>query len=101
MITQTSTNKYSDVGVGEASVSEDSRREEAEFEIDSDTDPDFGILYRVWKGRQLLGTFYENDQSKWVAQPCNSDERYALNTAAQAELIILAVSGNLIADSAA
>lgn len=39
-----------------------------EIEIDSVPD-DFGELYRVWNGSQLLGTFYQNLEGKWVAQP--------------------------------
>lgn len=72
-----------------------------EFEIDSDIDADFGVLYRVWMGYHLLGTFYQNIEGKWVAQPCNSDFRPHLNTSTQAELVIIAASNysnaNLVA----
>lgn len=70
-----------------------------EIEIDSVTD-DFGELYRVWNGSQLLGTFYENLEGKWIAQPCNSDQRPSLDTALQAQLLIVAVNGLLVADVA-
>ncbi|HEY9800467.1 MAG TPA: hypothetical protein V6D25_08925 [Leptolyngbyaceae cyanobacterium] len=70
-----------------------------EIEIDSVTD-DFGELYRVWNGSQLLGTFYENLEGKWIAQPCNSDKRPSLDTALQAQLLIVAVNGLLVADVA-
>ncbi len=42
--------------------------------IDSVPD-EFGELYRVWNSYHLLGTFYQNLEDKWVAQPCNRDER--------------------------
>lgn len=38
-----------------------------EVEIDSVPD-DLGELYRVWSGIQLIGTFYQNLEGKWVAQ---------------------------------
>ncbi|MBH8575107.1 hypothetical protein I8752_19225 [Nostocaceae cyanobacterium CENA369] len=70
-----------------------------EIEIDSVTD-DFGELYRVWHGWQLLGTFYQNLEGKWIAQPCNSDDRPCCDTSSQAQLIIIAVNGLLVADAA-
>ncbi|MBC1214190.1 hypothetical protein GNE08_08130 [Trichormus variabilis ARAD] len=70
-----------------------------EIEIDSVMDV-FGELYRVWNGWQLLGTFYQNLEGKWVAQPCNSDERPCYETALQAQLLIIAVNGLLVADVA-
>ena len=72
-----------------------------EIEIDSVVD-DFGLLYRVWYGSQLLGTFYRADSNdKWVAQPCSADIRLLCNTNGEAQLIILAISGLLVADTAA
>jgi hypothetical protein len=70
-----------------------------EIEIDSVTD-DFGELYRVWNGSQLLGTFYQNLEGKWIAQPCNRDERPCFETSLQAQLLIIAVNGLLVADVA-
>ena len=70
-----------------------------EIEIDSVTD-DFGELYRVWNNWQLLGTFYQNLEGKWVAQPCSSDDRPCFDTPLQAQLIIIAVNGLLVADVA-
>jgi hypothetical protein len=70
-----------------------------EFEIDGVED-EFGTLYRLWKGTQLLGTFYENLDGKWVAQPFNVDFRPCLNTPEQAQLVIIVCSG-FFADLAA
>jgi hypothetical protein len=28
----------------------------------------FGILYRVWSGSRLLGTFYQSHNGNWIAQ---------------------------------
>jgi hypothetical protein len=72
-----------------------------EFEIDSVHDADFGTLYRVWQGMKLLGTFYRADiDGLWVAQPCDCDARKRCETAEQAQLLIMAVSGLLVADVA-
>ena len=64
-----------------------------EIEIDSDCDPDFGVLYRVWGGSigiKMLGTFYHAAaDEKWVAQPTHSSERPRCNTAAEAQLFIV------------
>lgn len=38
------------------------------YEIDSVED-NFGELFRVWNGRILLGTFYENSRGQWIANP--------------------------------
>jgi hypothetical protein len=42
------------------------------YEIDSVED-DFGELSRVWNGRTLLGSFYENSQGQWTANPYYQD----------------------------
>ncbi len=68
-----------------------------EFEIDSVEDSDFGSLYRLWKGMALLGTFYEDSEGRWVAQPCCSDIRLRLNTPEQAQLVIITASDYLAA----
>jgi hypothetical protein len=72
-----------------------------EFEIDSVHDADFGTLYRVWQGMKLLGTFYRADiDGLWVAQPSDCDARPRCETPEQAQLLIIAVSGLLVADAA-
>ncbi|MDF5724656.1 MAG: hypothetical protein PUP91_30175 [Rhizonema sp. PD37] len=45
-----------------------------DIKVDSvlDPSPDFGLLYRVWKSWELLGTFYRAKKGKWVAQPCEA-----------------------------
>ena len=82
-----------------------------DIEVDSVSDPDFGLLYRVWKSWELLGTFYHALDGKWVAQPCESDARETrrtedsvrqisrprCETANQAQLLILAMAGMLVA----
>nr|WP_322660040.1 hypothetical protein [Dendronalium sp. ChiSLP03b]MDZ8205948.1 hypothetical protein [Dendronalium sp. ChiSLP03b] len=70
-----------------------------EIEIDSVLD-DFGELYRVWNGSQLLGTFYQNLEEKWIAQPCNSHDRPCCDSPLAAQIIIIAVNGLLVADAA-
>ncbi|MBD2357634.1 hypothetical protein H6G41_23975 [Tolypothrix sp. FACHB-123] len=71
-----------------------------EFEIDSVDDADFGTLYRVWSGMKLLGTFYRAVDGLWVAQPCNVEQRPRCETPEQAQLIIVVLSGLLVADAA-
>ena len=70
-----------------------------EIEIDSVPD-ELGELYRVWNGSQLLGTFYQNLESKWIVQPCNSDKRHCCESSNSALLLIIAVNGLLVADVA-
>ncbi len=70
-----------------------------EIEIDSVPD-ELGELYRVWNSYHLLGTFYQNIEGKWVAQPCNSDDRPCCDTPMAAQIIIIAVNGLLVADAA-
>ena len=38
------------------------------YEVDS-VEEEFGELFRVWNGHTLLGSFYENAGSKWIANP--------------------------------
>lgn len=64
------------------------KSEKAKTEIDS-VDDVFGLFYRVWDGMILLGTFYENMQGKWVAQPCNRESRFIVNTSEQAHLAVI------------
>jgi len=71
-----------------------------EFEIDSVDDADFGALYRLWSGMKLLGTFYRAVDGLWVAQPFLSELRQRCNSPEQAQLVIIALSGLLVADAA-
>ncbi len=73
---------------------------EPEIEIDSLEDCDFGILYRVWHTSKLIGTFYRRTiDDKWIAMPFDSDSRPRCNTAAEAQLLIVAMAGLLVADT--
>ena len=65
------------------------KSEKSKSEIDAVSDV-FGLLYRVWDGMILLGTFYENLQGKWVAQPCNRESKFIVNTSEQAHLAVIA-----------
>ncbi|MDF5722178.1 MAG: hypothetical protein PUP91_17160 [Rhizonema sp. PD37] len=67
-----------------------------DIEVDSVSDADFGLMYRVWKSWELLGTFYHALDGKWVAQPCESDARPRCETANHAQLLILALAGLLV-----
>ncbi|MFN6572425.1 hypothetical protein [Dendronalium sp. ChiSLP03b] len=71
-----------------------------DFEIDSIEDGDFGTLYRLWKSYHFLGSFYQNLDGKWIAQPANSDCKLECDTEYQAQLVILAMLG-LVVPSAA
>jgi len=62
------------------------------FEIDSIPD-ELGELYRVWYGSHLVGTFYQNLEGKWIAQPCNRYEKLCCDTPDAAQTIIITVSG--------
>lgn len=71
-----------------------------EIEIDSVEDSDFGLLYRVWYTSKLIGNFYRANDGQWVVMPCDSDNRPRCNTAAEAQLLIVAIAGLLVADTA-
>ncbi len=82
-------------------INEQAQNIAPEFEIDSVDDADFGALYRVWSGMKLLGTFYRADSDGlWVAQPFLSELRPRCETKEQAQLVIIALSGLLVADAA-
>ncbi len=49
---------------------------------------------------QLIGTFYQNLESKWVAQPSSNEKQICCDTFDVAILIIVAVNGLLVADVA-
>ncbi|MHC5725134.1 MAG: hypothetical protein ACYTXY_13540 [Nostoc sp.] len=70
-----------------------------EIEIDSVPD-DLGGTVSSLERFPLLGTFYQNLEGKWIAQPCNSDKRHCCNTSDSALLLIIAVNGLLVADVA-
>ena len=70
-----------------------------EIEVDEQQDEEFGLLYRVWNSNQLLGTFYHAISGEWVVQSCFQDDRPRCNTAAEAQLIIVALAGRVVADS--
>ena len=69
-----------------------------EIEIDSTLDSEFGELYRVWHGCQILGTFYQAVDGSWVVQSNHTRSQPRCNTAAEAQLLITA--GLLVADTA-
>ncbi|MEA5595693.1 hypothetical protein [Rivularia sp. UHCC 0363] len=82
-------------------VEEQAQEIAPEFEIDAVHDSDFGTLYRVWQGMNLLGTYYRADiDGLWVAQPCCSEKRPRCETPEQAQLLIIAISGLLVVDVA-
>lgn len=71
-----------------------------EIEIDSESDPDFGDLYRVWNGMTLLGTFFQGvADNKWIAQMVDDEGRHYCDTEFEAQLLIIAKSGLLVADA--
>ncbi|OKH31170.1 hypothetical protein NIES2101_41795 [Calothrix sp. HK-06] len=67
-----------------------------EYEIDSVEDSDFGALYRLWFGWNLLGSFYQALDGKWVAQPSLivCEERF--DTAEKAQQAIIDRSSILV-----
>ncbi|MBR8839503.1 MAG: hypothetical protein DSM106950_37255 [Stigonema ocellatum SAG 48.90 = DSM 106950] len=68
-----------------------------EIEIDSILDRDFGELYRVWHGSQILGTFYQAIDGLWIIQSNHAQIR--CNTAVEAQLLIVATSGQLVSSA--
>ncbi|MBR8839517.1 MAG: hypothetical protein DSM106950_37325 [Stigonema ocellatum SAG 48.90 = DSM 106950] len=68
-----------------------------EIEIDSIPDRDFGELYRVWHGSQILGTFYQALDGLWMIQSNHTDSQIRCNTASEAQMLIVATAGLLVA----
>lgn len=66
-----------------------------ELEIDGVADKEFGTLYRVWLDYRLIGSFYQDGNGKWIAQPTSGVVDGGFSTDTQAILIILFVTGNL------
>ncbi len=64
-----------------------------EIEVDSDIDPDFGELYRVWISYHLLGTFYRALDGSWVAQPARSNVPLRCATSLEAQAAIVTLYG--------
>ena len=62
-----------------------------EIEVDSISDSELGLVYRVWKSYHFLGTFYRDD-NRWVAQPHSFDERLRCNSPEHAQILIVAIS---------
>lgn len=66
------------------------------YEIDSEESTDVGTQYRLWKGWNLLGVFYQDSKGKWLTYPYNSDSRLEVDTHIQAIRTIIERSGILI-----
>jgi hypothetical protein len=64
-----------------------------EFEIDSVSE-ESGELYRIWRSYEFVGSFYQDLDGKWVAQPARGDFRPRCNTAEQAQMVIIAIFDN-------
>lgn len=60
-----------------------------EYEVDCDENHD-NTLYRLWKGWNLLGFFYQSSDGKWVAQPslCKCEECFDTALLAQEAIIL-------------
>jgi len=71
-----------------------------EIEIDSTLDSEFGELYRVWHGSQILGTFKRAIDGLWVFQSSYTNSQPRCNTAAEAQQLIMATAGLLVANTA-
>jgi hypothetical protein len=64
-----------------------------ELEVDAVRDVDFQLTYRVWFGIKLLGTFYHDSDSTWVAQLLSSNNTTRCNTSDEAQSFIVTMNG--------
>lgn len=80
-------------------VLEQGLQEPGQFEIDGVVDEVFGTLYRVWSSHHFIGSLYQDLDGKWVAQPVRGVVDGRFSTDQHAVLIILFVTGNLVADT--
>ncbi len=53
----------------------------------------------MWRSYHLLGTFYQAIDGFWVVQSSYTDSQPQCNTAAEAQLLIVAIAGLLVADT--
>lgn len=66
------------------------------YEVDSVENTGADRQYRLWKGWNLLGIFYQDLDGKWSIDSCNSDCCMKLDTHIQAIKAIISRSGILI-----
>ncbi len=66
-----------------------------EIEIDS-VENENGTVYRMWNSFYFLGSFYQDVDGKWVAQPANTDCLSRCDNEHQAQLVILAMLGLVV-----
>jgi hypothetical protein len=69
------------------------------YKIDSADDVDFGKLYRLWKNLNLVGTFYQSLDGKWVAQPIRGQVNGKFDTEKEVILAIMAATGSNVFSS--
>lgn len=64
------------------------------YEIDSEEHPKHGQVFRLWKGWQFAGSFYETRDGKWVAEPTQATINGKFSTSTQAILVLIAIFEN-------
>lgn len=63
------------------------------YEIDSEVSTK-GEVFRLWKGWQFAGSFYEARDGKWVAEPIQATINGKFSTSTQAILVLIAIFEN-------
>ena len=71
-------------------------------DIEVDSSPDmFGVLYRVWRGIKLLGTFWRSpEDGLWMAEPFCCRDRQRYDTPQQAQSAIVSAWDNSVEENA-
>lgn len=64
------------------------------YEIDSEERANGRQVFRLWKGWQFAGSFYEARDGKWVAEPTQATINGKFNTSTQAILVLIAIFEN-------
>lgn len=64
------------------------------YEIDSEEHGFGRQVFRLWKGWQFAGSFYEAHDGKWIAEPTQATINGKFNTSTQAILVLIAIFEN-------
>ncbi|BDA74406.1 hypothetical protein CAL7716_085720 [Calothrix sp. PCC 7716] len=64
------------------------------YEIDSEEHAQHGEVFRLWKGWQFAGSFYETRDGKWIAEPMLATINGRFSTSENAILILITIFEN-------
>lgn len=66
----------------------------APYEIDSQEHPEHGEVFRLWKGWEFAGSFYQARDGKWQCESVKAEINGSFSTPEKAILVLIAISEN-------